>query len=381
MASRTDFPGTAPAALTPMVDSSNSNTKPAIDIGCTLAGVIGTQLSDPLAIIQQAISEFERTQTLTPAQVKSLKTALASARKVAMQSQQIARLASGQLRQSHERLKLDDLLRGLLFERTKAFKKQGVELYHGLKPVEVIVDAGLLSSLLEVALDWAVSKGRRLVVTLEMKNWPEYGILLIKASDSIASGTPQDEPTDEDTLNWYLLREIARTMGVSVDRVGSSYETSLMIEFPRTVKRLEGITAVEVETGYDSLHSESKPLAGHRLLVITDDDDLRHEIEAIGRSLGLMSSFTTTIALGIRFCERDVPHMVIIDERVRNHLFDELRKDLRRTEPNFPFIEIASAANTLEMAGWMSDSMTRVSRDGLRTQLASIMVMELAKVM
>ena len=189
MASRTDFPGTAPAALTPMVDSSNSNTKPAIDIGCTLAGVIGTQLSDPLAIIQQAISEFERTQTLTPAQVKSLKTALASARKVAMQSQQIARLASGQLRQSHERLKLDDLLRGLLFERTKAFKKQGVELYHGLKPVEVIVDAGLLTSLLEVALDWAVSKGRRLVVTLEMKNWPEYGILLIKASDSVASGT------------------------------------------------------------------------------------------------------------------------------------------------------------------------------------------------
>ena len=66
---------------------------------------------------------------------------------------------------------------------------------------------------------------------------------------------------------------------------------------------------------------------------------------------------------------------------MRDHIFDELREDLRRTDPNFPFIEIATESNALEMAGWMSDGMTRVSRDTLSTQLSPILVMELAKVM
>ena len=49
--------------------------------------------------------------------------------------------------------------------------------------------------------------------------------------------------------------------------------------------------------------------------------------------------------------------------------------------PTSPFIEIATESNALEMAGWMSDGMTRVSRDTLSTQLSPILVMELAKVM
>ena len=70
----------------------------------------------------------------------------------------------------------------------------------------------------------------------------------------------------------------------------------------------------------------------------------------------------------------------MIDERVRDAIFEELRGDLRRNDPNYPFIEIASESNVLEMAGWMSDSMTRISRDGLHTQLIPILAMELAKV-
>ena len=129
------------------------------------------------------------------------------------------------------------------------------------------------------------------------------------------------------------------------------------------------------------MHSESKPLAGHRLLVISNDDQLFYDIKLICRSLGLVIDFVPSTSQGVRFCELDMPHMVIIDQRVRDHIFDELRDDLRKTDPNFPFVEIATESNTLEVAGWMSDSMTRLSRDGLRSQLSSILVLELAKVM
>ena len=347
-----------------------------------LVGVIGTMLSDSLGTMQSVVDEIMVDGTVTRAQVARLTSALDAARSVAMQSQQIARLGGGRLRQSHEKLKLDELLRDALLERTKLFRQRGVELYHGLKPVEVIVDAGLLVCLVDAALEWALDMGRKLVITLEMKNWPEHGMLLIRASERIAADKPGSEPPDDagNTLAWYLLVEAANAMGVSVDRITSAKESTLMIEFPRTVKRLEGLTAVEVDTGYDTLYGDSKPMAGHRLLIITNDSMLREEITATARTMGLVTDFVLDARQAVRFCELDPPHMIIIDERVRDPDFDQLCEDLRRTDPNYPFIEIASESNVLEMAGWMSDSMTRLSRDSLRTQLGSILAMELAKV-
>lgn len=346
-----------------------------------LAGMIGSQLSEPLAVISHVLDEFTRTRGITGEQIRQLRSSVALARSVAMQSQQIARLAGGRLRQSHERLKLDDMLRDALHGRSKLFGKRGVELYQKLSPIEVIVDAGLLSSLIDAAIEWAMTVGRRLMVTLEMKNWPEHGLLSIKVSDSIVGPAHEQSREEQDTVGWVLLTEIARAMGVPVERATSSFETSLLLTFPRTVKQLEGLTAVEVDTGFDSMFSNSQPLAGHRILVISEDEKLGSDIKLVARGLSLVVDFVPTTWQAVRFCELDTPHMVIIDERVRDHIFDELRADLKRTDPNYPFVEIAKQSNTLEIAGWMSDSITRLSRDALRSQLPSILTLELAKVM
>lgn len=345
-----------------------------------LAGVIGAHLAEPLHVIGKLLDECIRTRGISSAQMQQLRASLARASQIAKQSQQIARLASGRLRQSHERLKLDVILRDALHGRADSFLRHEVEVHQNLNPVEIIVDASLLSSLIEVALDWALNMGQRLVVMLDMKNWPEYGVLLIKTSPSIASHVANDEIVEGENLDWYLLSETAHAMGVSLEKVTSAQEVSLLMEFPRTVRRLEGMTAVELDTGFDSIHSESKPFAGHRVLVITNDEHLRIEVMSIARSMGLVVDFAPTTTQGVRFCEVDAPHMVIIDQKLRDHIFDELRSDLRRTDPNFPFIEISQESNTLEVAGWMSDSMTRLGRDALRSQLPSIMVLELAKV-
>ena len=166
-----------------------------------------------------------------------------------------------------------------------------------------------------------------------------------------------------------------------VEKQCSSQGISVLLEFSRTVKRLKGMTAVEMDTGFDSLHGESRPMPGLRLLVITNDEMLRMEVLSISRKLSLIVDFAPSTSQGMRYCELDPPHMVVIDERIRDDVFDELMTALRRTDPNYPFVEIADQSNTLEVAGWMSDSMTRLSRDALRTQLPSILVLELAKVM
>jgi CheY-like chemotaxis protein len=380
------FSGTAPSPLSEKAGtpepSGGSAVGPVDRSDYALAGVIGAQLSEPLSIMQHVVQEFTRTRKISRTQMQQLQMAIETARTVAKQSQQISRLAGGRLRQSHERLSLHDLLNQELDQHQASFQRSGIELYRSIKPVDVIVDPGLLSSLVDAAIECAAVPGRRLAVSLEIKNWPEHGMLFLKTSDSIAEGgIPNEGREDHNPLSWHLLTHIGQVMGVTVDRVASASEMILMIEFPRTVKQLEGLTAVEVDGGGDSsMHSESKPLAGHRILLITTDEMLISTIKMICRSMGLIVDTVPNSRQAVRFCELDVPHMIIIDERLHDAPLDELRRDLHKVDPNLPFLEIATASNTLEMASWMSDSMTRVSRDSLRSQLPSIMVFELAKV-
>ena len=348
-----------------------------------LSGVIGRQLSVPLANMQKALEEIENTQFLSPENMRILTSSVTLANGLAMQSQQIARLAGGQLRQSHEKLKLDILLSAALQERAEKFRNGGIEIFQRIHPVEVIVDAGLLYSLLEAALDWVCGLGRKLTVTLEMKNWPEHGLLILKTSH-VVSNSHADEGAghpSEDTVGWYLINAISKAMGLSINRIASVADTSLVIEFTRTVKRLTGLTAVEMQTSPESMYGESRAMAGSRLLVITDDARLQAEIRSICRGTGLVVDCVLDPEQGVRFCELQLPHLVIIDQFMRGYVFDQLYEDLRKTDPHFPFIEIASAANTLEMAGWTSDTMSRLSRDVLGRHLAESIVMELSKVM
>lgn len=348
-----------------------------------LAGIIGFQLSDPLNAMQAVLEDIEQTQSFSQSHVIALNANVAMARKLAMQSQQIARLASGRLRQSHETMKLDVLVLAALQERLHDFRQRGIEVFQRIRPVEVIVDAALLHSLVDAALDWAAGLGRKLTVTLEMKNWPENGLLILKTSDVVSNPLmgPDDNIPGDDTVGWYLLNEVCQAMGLPVKRTSSNADTSLSIEFSRTVKRLGGLSAVEMETGPESMYGESRPMAGTQLLIITDDMRLQSEIRTIFQGTGLVVDCVSNAGQGFRFCEMQLPNLVIIDQEMRSPVFDQLYEDLRKTDPDFPFIEIASTPNTLEMAGWTSESMSRLSRDVLASHLAETVMMDLAKVM
>ena len=356
-----------------------------------LAGILGRELAEPLSQMQSVLLEVERSHLLTGDDVKRLSAGILSARTLAMQSQQIARLAYGRLRQSHEILKLDAMVLVAMQEHATAFRMRGVDVFQRLRPVEVIVDAGLLHSLINAALDWASGLGAKLTVTLEMQNWPEHGLLMFKSSHCSASkavdsgqgqdkGQADDTPLD-DTVSWYLVNEISQAMGLSVKRTSSAQETCLQIEFARTVRRLEGLTAIEVETDQGALNGDSRPMAGARILLITDNARLQMEVRAICKSTRLVLDCVPNAVQAARFCEMEYPALVIIDQHMRDAVFSALYADLRHVDPNFPFIEVAAAANVLEMAGWTSDSMSRLSQGALQTHLAGVVAMELAKVM
>jgi hypothetical protein len=350
-----------------------------------LASVIGEQLSEPLAVMDQMLEEIRQRHALPFLQLQKLRDAINRARHIAMQSQQVARLAGGQLRQSHEKLSLDGIVHQALDDRALSFKRHHITLYRNLKQVEVIVDASLLWSLVDASLDWACEQGSQLVVLLDMKNWPEHGMLVIKATSLPGAALTDARP---DSLNWHLLSSIAQAMGVALEReISASGDATLLLEFVRTVRQLEGLTAMEFDNGDShsdadsSFHSRSKPLAGLRVLLISNDSMVRAEVDKSAGQLGLKVNAVASVEQARHYVRLDMPHLIIIDERLHADAFDALLHEVKGKDPNLGFLEITDDANTFEVSSWMSDSMTRVSRDALRAQLTSLLTLELARAM
>lgn len=368
-------PTVAEAAANPIPEAPS---QPMMDY--VLASQIGAELSAPINTMQGIVQDFAQTRRISRTQMEDLVAAIESANQIAHHSQQIGRLAEGRLRQSHERIRLDELLHQALRDLTPALQAQGIEFRHNIKPVEIIVDPGLLSSLIDASLNWGRTHGQRLMISLSIKNWPEHGMLVIKATSP--AGQPSQEP-QADSLNWHLLSHIAQTMGVTLEqKVSANGESRLELEFARTVRVLEGLTALEIDaSGDSSFHNGTKPMAGLRILLVSNEPLARAEVAQACRLLSIAVDSVPTVPRARCYMELDMPHLVIIDERLHDDEFDRLVNDAKNIEPNLCFLEIVDNPNTFEISSWMGDNMTRVSREVLRAQLPSVLTLELAKVL
>ena len=189
-----------------------------------------------------------------------------------------------------------------------------------------------------------------------------------------------EEPAPE-RLGWYLVTEIARLLGVTVDRVCSAGQLLLMLEFPRTVRELDGLTAMEVEFGApNAIGDSSRVLAGHRALIISSDVKLREEAKRVCREMGLVVDNVPSSMLAAQRCAADPPDVLIVDERFNDEQFQQVRKQLCLRHPDFPVVEIVYNGPIL-MAGWGGDGMTRVARQELLTQLPQALALEMSKLL
>lgn len=349
----------------------------------SLVAAVGAQVDPPVNVVKHALHAWVESGAIAPGLAKPVEDALAELHRLAQNSQLLARVAEGRWQQAHAQLNLDSVVKRALDERAALMHHRGVELHRSIKPVAVLVDLDLVTSLVLAAVECAARPGTRLFVLLDVKNWPAHALLSFKTTRAVVvAGKPDHTHDEPDTLNWQLVTEIAHAMGVTVQTTVTDEERTFTLEFPRTVKQLEGLTALEMDVGAESwVSAPSQALAGHRVLVVTSDAALRDDAKSICRAMGLMFDSVPTSAAAIRYCELEQPHLIIVDERIRNDQFNQLRADLLKAEPNFPFIEIGYDNGTLSIASWASGNMTRVTRSELATQLPQALTLEFAKVL
>ena len=349
-----------------------------------LVSEIGAEIAAPLTAALERINSLTSTGRIDKKGLRALREEVEAARQIGMIGQQLTRFASGRVRQTHERLQLADVLNGTLAHRARETQARGINVKPSLKPAEVIVDASLLFSLLNTTIDWALATAQSQIdFSIDIKSWPQHARLSCRFAhrpiDDLVDGAHAAAPRGLDSLSWRLLEQTAWTMGLIVDRKDAPHVTTLTLEFPRTANgEIDGVSTMEINDGF-APSSNSQPLAGSHVLVISARREMRVLIRDALRNMSLIIDFVNSVDEATAFCREGLPHAVIVESIQAGARFEHFRDEIAAEVPNFVFIEIVEEGATFEMSGFDGASIARVGRDVLASSLPSALLFELSK--
>ena len=352
-----------------------------------LVSEIGAEIAAPLTAALERIHALTTTGRIDKAGLRALRDEVERARRVGMLGQQLTRFASGRLHQSHERLQLADMLKGMLVHRHRETHAQGIAIKSVLKPAAVDVDASLLFSLLNTTLDWALANAQSSVeFKIDVKTWPAHARLTCLLSHAVPNPDQVDtEPAGGgaraglDSLTWRLLEQTAWTMGLPIERKDTADTTMLTLKFPRNAgEELDAVSAIDLDEGFAPSYN-SKPLAGSHVLVVASRRELRVQIRDALRDMGLILDFVNSVDEAADFCREGLPHAVVVESIQNGERFGRFRTEITAEVPEFVFIEIIEEGNTFEKSGIGGSAMARVGRQAIEHSLPSALMFELTK--
>jgi hypothetical protein len=251
--------------------------------------------------------------------------------------------------------------------------------------VDIIVDPGLLVNLIATALDWITEFGTVVRVSTSMKEWPKHGQLHLKAAQGVRTQDDVDLKTAvNQSIAWHLLQQIAQSMGVGLEIQETLNDRNLVIDFPRTVVALEGMTMMEMEapsSNAESSFGSISPnyIAGHSVLLISPDYEFFAQVREICKTMSLRCDQAPSVQMAERMCEQQVPHLIICEEDLMDDQYEDLLDDLNRHSPGFPTIVVGEDAHGFELSDWSGNNKSRVARKEIKEQLPNALTIELTR--
>ncbi|HSM22915.1 MAG TPA: hypothetical protein VK876_11990, partial [Rubrivivax sp.] len=330
----------------------------------------------------ERVTSLATTGRISRAGLRALRDEIDRARRAIMKGQQVARLASGRVRVSHERLDLTALLHESVRARAREIHARGIELRQQLAPTEVRSDAALLPALLAAVLDWCFEHACTVIeLKLAVPGWParaqlRAGFGYRAADELVTAAAPLDVDTDPalDTLSWRLLQQTAAVMGLEVWRRDTQGRTGLTLGFPDTL-------APSLQTLFDpgAPAVNSQPHAGRHVLALAPQRELRGLVREALRPMGVLLDFVATVDEARQLCASGLPHVVVYEAALAGPEFERLSAEWRTDAPRLGFVRIVDQGRAFEVLNLGIGPVACVGRDAIIESLPAALHFELAR--
>jgi len=343
-----------------------------------LIAELGAEIAHPLTLALERVNTLTSSGRIDRAGLRLLREEVETARQLGMTAQLLARFASAGLAQSRERVALLDTLQSVLMHRKREIDARGVSVKPPATPVDVIVDASLMFSLLNTLIDWTLTQTRSAIdVAIDVDPWKGHARLSCQFALIAADAATKAPPLD--TLTWRLLEQTAVTMQLGLMRQVNDRTVTVVLEFALPANAdIEGVSCLDLDQGFDS-SINSKPLAGSHVVVIASRRDMRARISDALRHMGLIVDMVTSIDEAADFCSDGLPHAIIVEGILHGERFDRFCADIRAEVPGFPFIDIVEEGKEFNVSDDTGTERARVGQDAIEAALPSVLMFELSK--
>lgn len=352
-----------------------------------LMAQVGREIAAPLSSAAERVAALTATGRITRGELSALRDEIDCARRAALMAQRASRLVPGRVAARQVRLDLTALLREAVREREREFTTQGIEVRQMLAPAEVRSDATLLASLLRSMLDWSFEHAHaRIDLALDVANWPAQARLhcafTYRLADDMAAvdASPAGRSAATlDTLSWRLVQQTAAVLGIALRRQDAHGMTEVVMEFPATLAPT--LLALHGESAENTVPAalDIQSLAGHHVLAMTAQREVRSLVHEALRPLGVLLDFVATVDEARLFCEGGLPHALVYESALANEPFERLRAELHAEAPRLVFICIVEHGRAFEVLSVGGRPLCCVGRDAIVESLPAALAFEMAR--
>jgi hypothetical protein len=326
-------------------------------------GQVAAEVATPLTRALERIRALQAQPGVDGAQLRALHDEVAQARHIGILGQQIARLASGTVRQVLEPVDLQAMLRELLDEQRR--DGPAAILREKVEAATVVADSGLAGALMRSVIDWCSQCAASPIdLALESRPASTQAVLTCRFARQVLHDNT-GEP-----LSWHLMHFAAAPLGARLDVENGSNHLTLRVTLDRLVP--------PASPGQASA-ADMRLLAGCQLLVVSNDRDTRHQVRRAVQGLDLLVDYVTSVDAAGEYCDEGLPQAVVYASTLSGPSMNRLRGRLGQMAGGPPFIEISPDHDGYEPPSAGERPVRRVAIDELAQALPAALVIEMTR--
>lgn len=338
----------------------------------TLLAKVGEAYGSALSQVHQSLASIGPLAERENAALHGAMVQVEQLKRLGMQMQALSRVLSGSADLPTETLDLGDAIRQVLAAWHETAWAEGITLVEPKGSCPIEANGGVVEQMLELAVQYAMHVGSRIEASIgahaSLDSHPTLTIKVQRRQSAL--GAVSDD--EYDALHWLLLAMLAKSSGLTAQRIAVAGDLVLLLGFPS-----EPAEAQDSQFASAALLPRTSSVVDRRVLLIDPRQLQRVQAHRLMHEAGMKVDAVASLEQARGTFRDGVPDVIVTGIPADDEACAAMLEELRERQPRLRVIELVDddTAFTFSLPG--VSNAARVGRHDLARTLMPAIAQEL----